>query len=1006
MDEQNQAPQQDPRVAKVEQTKQNTKEVLKAGEEVALTAAGVPAAGAIMNAARSTPIVGNAINKIEDKATEKLAKNPMIGQASNALNESGMLPMAKQALGAATGDPSAAAGNAASNAAANGATNAATNAATNTATNAATNGASDAASKAASNPSSQGGLPGMPGGGNPLKGTGSLGGSGGSNEPPSDGGGGIDTSASANMMKDMQKAGKILKFIAPMMPTILCIVAIFLVVVILMAQVMMIKDKITGAIVGTMEFSQKVVNFISGDGWNTEEEAFFVRLKQAYLNFNGDDGQKLDIPLLAATIHYSKTVDISIYDGEEGEHEDEIGEGQDNYSDTGSGVWGAIVGTHQTWSFYRVADVKLGKMGAIIPGTRGLLGHLVDTYVGLKTVCLSEAPGEWLDFFGELIDFNFSGYEEYKTIYGGDAVAAVTNMISDIFGSANFMFNSINEVIDNLEAFNVQGESYVNWWVMNAFYEMKEMLYFLTGNYDDEHLKNSPLSYYNNLDGSESGKNIVDLVIEALTTPGDARDAEGKCLIYVKVPEFHQKLDYKSYYRYLVNIYIPNTYYFGQKLGKDYQYDDLIVAANEMFDQKYMYEYLVDYLGEDIYGGCGISYSGESTKVDVDPNMIANIYVNVLAYGETSRKSTNVAETVSLKEYVIGVAYREIGASVSDNAEYLKANIIAIKSYTLGRPITMGDGIKQDGDRYYINMRNSTNDQVYCSLTKGCMDAPDGNRKPAPSAELIEYLGKLYDEVVNEFLYSTSEKNFVGSYRDRSSTCANAGATGVCLGQVESKQMGEAGKDYETILGSFYTKNIGIVDISTGELTTGVMECISSGLELGSDGYYVRTKAPVQSDIYFNPPYNSSSNLGQCVWYVKGRACEIIGNSRAEASKKELAMNTMKTMYGNGNQWYKEHLTNVFGSSTDYRQPRAGAIAVYDWTYTDEHGNKYGHSVIVEKVEGNTVYVSQGWNKCGGAYGGASWSCVDFSYGAYTIEQMKNLGSSKYKFIGYVYLLD
>lgn len=993
MDEQNQMPEQDPRIAQAEHTKQNNKDAIKLAEKGAATYFAGPEGAAVVNQLHNTPGIGKALDKVEDKAAEKLGKNRAFSHMANQLGDSGMLKAGNQALdiagsaggGAPTGNaPNVTAGTQGANVSGG-----------SSPTPGSTGGTSS------QTPSGQNGLGGA--GGLGLPGGGGLGSGGGNNPPPEDG---AEKSASANTIDGMKKAGKVLKFIAPAMPTILCVIAIFLVVVILMAQVMMIKDKITGAIVGTMEFGQKIVNFISGEGWNTEEEAFFVRLQAAYLNFNGDDDEKLDIPLIASTIHYSKTVDISIYDGEAGENEDKIGKGEDNYSDTGSDVWGAIVGTHQTWSFYRVADVKLGNMGAIIPGTRGLLGHLVDTYIDLKTVCLSEAPGYWIDFFGELIDFNFTSYEEYKTIYGGDAVAAVTNKISDLFGSALFMFNSINDVMDNLEAFNVQGESYVNWWVMNAWYEMKEMYYFIKGDYNDEHLVNSPLSYYNSLAGSESGTNLWDLIVEALTTTGDSRDAEGKCLIYVKVPEFHQRLDYKSYYRYLVNIYIPNTYYFGQKLGEDYQYDDLIIAANEIFDQKYMYEYLVDYLGEDIYGGCGISYSGDSTSVDVDTEMIANIYVNVLKYGERSRTSTNIAETVPLKDYVIGVAYREIGASVSDNEEYLKANLIAIKSYTLGRPVTMGDGIKQDGDKYYINMRNSTNDQVYCSLTNGCMDAPDGNRKPAPSQALIDYLGRLYDEVADKFLYDSRAGNFVGSYRDRASTCAGAGATGACLGQVESKEMGNAGKDHETILGTFYQNSIGIVNVSTGEFTTGVMECISSGLELGADGYYVRTQPPVRSDIYFNPPYNGASNIGQCVWYVKGRACEIIGNSRADASKKEKAMETMKSMYGNGNQWYSEHLTSVFGSSTDYRYPRAGAIAVYDWTYTDEHGNRYGHSVIVEKVEGNTVWVSQGWNSCAGAYGSSSWNCIGFQYSSYTIEQMKNLGSSRYKFIGYVYLLD
>ena len=184
------------------------------------------------------------------------------------------------------------------------------------------------------------------------------------------------------------------------------------------------------------------------------------------------------------------------------------------------------------------------------------------------------------------------------------------------------------------------------------------------------------------------------------------------------------------------------------------------------------------------------------------------------------------------------------------------------------------------------------------------------------------------------------------------------------------------------------------------------MSCISPGLQLGTGGYSVRVAAPTINDQYFKYPY-VGNNIGQCVWYVKGRATEIIANSLSDSSKKQIAMETIKTMYGNGNQWYAEHLTSVFGSSTDYTQPRAGAIAVYTWPSPDENGNNYGHSVIIEKVEGDQVYVSQGWNSCGGAYGGSTWDCVGFSYSSYTIEQMKNLGRpAKYKFIGYVYLLD
>ena len=80
---------------------------------------------------------------------------------------------------------------------------------------------------------------------------------------------------------------------------------------------------------------------------------------KAYLfNFDGNNGQELDIPLIAATIHYSKVTDFTVFDGKEGEKEDDIGMNEDNYGDSsGSTILGEIIETNQTWSFYKVANI-------------------------------------------------------------------------------------------------------------------------------------------------------------------------------------------------------------------------------------------------------------------------------------------------------------------------------------------------------------------------------------------------------------------------------------------------------------------------------------------------------------------------------------------------------------------------------------------------------------------------------------------------------------------------
>ena len=55
----------------------------------------------------------------------------------------------------------------------------------------------------------------------------------------------------------------------------------------------------------------------------------------------------------------------------------------------------------------------------------------------------------------------------------------------------------------------------------------------------------------------------------------------------------------------------------------------------------------------------------------------------------------------------------------------------------------------------------------------------------------------------------------IRSYYAKESQCIGANLAGSCLGQNESQEMGDAGKDFEAILGYFYVDPIGIVDIST-----------------------------------------------------------------------------------------------------------------------------------------------------------------------------------------------
>jgi len=836
----------------------------------------------------------------------------------------------------------------------------------------------------------------------------------GSSERQSDSASG-DVSAS---FKKASNAIKIFAMIAPVLfPMILCAVIAFVVI----GQVMMIWENIEALAAQFDTGIEKFGNLLQGNGYATNEGAFFNKLEEEYKNFPYVGGDRLDVALIAATIHYSTTVDLNQFENPSSE-ETESGETIENPEDV------PITGTlnaKNTSAFYRRAIDMLGSPYSKASGGKRLLGYAVTKDVSLKLYTwgeLSVAASEWSQLFNLMHE---TVGDTFQDVYW-DSIIAYTNPLTSAV--------AFNNLYDKMTSYLNENRSILDAWeydTRNQYYEIQELWYRLTHLFENtkniQETDTEPedkkgiawipapdvsITMNYGYDEYKQMQRDINEMKAILTMNGVSFDSDTAVLDNAKNSSNTQLKnlyeDYKknqsrymySYTHYLQNVYVPFNYCYKRECGIN-EIDKMI---DEIFDQRDFYYYL---MGDEaaLTSVCGYSYSGEPVQVNIDTAMLNNLYVNVLHYSENDRNSTNIAETVSLRDYVIGVLYREVGATTSDNAEYLKANIVAIKSYTIGRPKVMGDSITSDSGKYYLTMRNNTNDQVYCSLTKGCMDAPD-NKKQAPSSELIDYLGRLYDEVANQFLYDSATGNFTGSYRSKSSKCAADGATGYCMGQEESKQLGESGNNWETILATFYESSIGIVDIATSTLSTSVLSCITPGLQLGHSGYSVRTSAPTSGSKYFIPPWNQNT-LAQCVWYAKGRALEIVDTVNASQEKKDKAIETIKQINANGNGWYHEKLLEVFAHSTDYTLPIEGALVVYDWVNPDEKGNRYGHVAIVEKVEGDLVYVSDGWNSCGGAYGQASWDCVGFRYKSFTIEQMQNLGRPDYyKFVGYVYLLD
>lgn len=237
--------------------------------------------------------------------------------------------------------------------------------------------------------------------------------------------------------------------------------------------------------------------------------------------------------------------------------------------------------------------------------------------------------------------------------------------------------------------------------------------------------------------------------------------------------------------------------------------------------------------------------------------MLGNVIIELLDPGCGNTNSCSTYTTLSLEDYVKGVVYEEINARINmENIEQVKAQMVAVKSYTLSRrtPEQTTDGT------YVIKMRWSTADQDYCNYETGCEDVredhgynnvgdclnEDGsdrckhfwNHGPA-SQDVISVLDQAWQETQN---YYVLDSNGIprGSYM---ASCS----IGTCMSQED---MGDVNGDFISILGYFYTDYV--VAQQEGEYTSAYVgtttelcgEDVSGGIPDSEFKFYYQTDYP------------------------------------------------------------------------------------------------------------------------------------------------------------------
>lgn len=200
--------------------------------------------------------------------------------------------------------------------------------------------------------------------------------------------------------------------------------------------------------------------------------------------------------------------------------------------------------------------------------------------------------------------------------------------------------------------------------------------------------------------------------------------------------------------------------------------------------------------------------------------------------------------------------------------------------------------------------------------------------------------------------------------------------------------------------------SVGIVEYSSNSRASTASNGVISGNKYKSTVPLYNTSADLLSNInydYYATVAQSGGSsscptfFGQCPWFAKGRALEIVANSDMPDDVKEKALTSIRNTGGNGGEWYSKMSSELFEKSTDIYAAKPGSMV--SWS----QGNKAGHVGIVEDVEyengkAKRILLSESWNKT------CQTGATSYSLKWWDVEQFRHYYGS-HNFIGYVYLL-
>lgn len=211
-------------------------------------------------------------------------------------------------------------------------------------------------------------------------------------------------------------------------------------------------------------------------------------------------------------------------------------------------------------------------------------------------------------------------------------------------------------------------------------------------------------------------------------------------------------------------------------------------------------------------GTCTYKINGFNTgSGSISKEMEAsNIKVRLMTCGDLGRgQPIPGEELVDFEKYITGVVYAEMGPG--NNSEAYKAQAIAARTYSLVRPKAMngafGLKLEEENGQTILQIRNCTEDQVYCDPDQGCSTSVSAGSADKSGATIFSGAHTksvtIKDKLPEDSDLRTAVSSVMGQVLvDNNGYLINSGYTSV--NQNKWKSDAAAGLDYKQILISHY----------------------------------------------------------------------------------------------------------------------------------------------------------------------------------------------------------